>query len=553
MFLAKFKKDVRNLKRAEEIVKVFAKYGFGYLVQKLPFHPSALKHQFEKEIFNLPSPVRLRRVFEELGPTFIKLGQMLSLRPDIIPYEFCKELEKLQDDVPPVGFDRIKEVLEKELKKPLDKIFKHFPEKPLASASLAQVYEVQLGNKEVIVKVQKPDLRKVIDADLEIMEFVANMVEKHIKEAKVYNPKGLLEEFKTYILRELNFNNEVINIEKFRRNFEGDLTVHFPVVHRSLCTDKVLTIEKVKGIKISDLERIKESGLHRKRIAQIVIGCILKQIFVDGFFHGDPHPGNIFVLEDGRVSFVDFGIVGRLDEEAKFKLVNILLAAAEKDAERIVDILRQLGALGYTNEERLTASLELMLDKYYGISLEEFKMNDFLKDLTRIMYENKVRILPDHFLLIKTLSMLESVGKMLDPEFNLTLQVKSLSDIIIKEEYSVGRVTRRIRRVSRDALSLLQSFPRDMIMILNEIKKGNLKIGFEHLNLENLISILDKLSNRLSFSLIIAALIVGSSILIQTDAKTFLGPSHHLGMLGFVLAGIMWIWLLINILRSGKL
>jgi ubiquinone biosynthesis protein len=550
---AKFKKEARNLKRLEEIAGVCAKYGFGYILQRLPFHVLTAKKLSEKETIDLPLNVRLRKVLEELGPTFIKLGQMLSLRPDIIPFEFCKEFEKLQDNVPPVEFSGIKDVLEKEFKKPLNDIFKDFPETPLASASLAQVYEVKVHHKKAIVKVQKPGLREMIEADLEILEFLANQIDKHISEARLYDPRGLLQEFKTYITKELDFNNELINIEKFRYNFLEDDRIYFPAVYRQFCSDKVLVIEKVSGVKITDLEGIDALGLNRKKLVKIFVDCILKQIFIDGFFHGDPHPGNVFVMEDGRISFVDFGIVGRIDEDSKYKLVDVLIASFEKDAERIGDILMESDAVGETDERKLKLALELVLDKYHGISLEEFKMNDFLKGMAALMYENKVRLLSDNFLLIKTLAILESVGKTMDPELNFTLEVKKLMDAMIKEEYGIKRIGRKIQKVSRDMLNLVQNFPKDLVQIINEIKKGNLKIGFEHLNLENLISMLDKLSNRLSFSLIISALIIASSLLIQTNSQAMMGTAQHLGVFGFILAVILGLWLLINIMRSGKL
>jgi ubiquinone biosynthesis protein len=550
---AKFKKEVRNLKRLEEIVGVFAKYGFGYIIQKLPFHPLAAKTPSEKNAVDLPLNVRLRKVLEELGPTFIKLGQMLSLRPDIIPYEFCKEFEKLQDNVPPAEFTGIKGVLENEFKKPLDTVFKDFPETPLASASLAQVYEVKLNHKKAIVKVQKPGLREMIEADLEILEFLANLIDKHVSEARIYDPRGLLQEFKTYITKELDFNNESINIEKFRYNFLGDEKVYFPLVYRHLCSDKVLVIEKVSGVKISDLEGIEALGLDKKKLVRVFVDCVLKQIFIDGFFHADPHPGNVFVLEDGRISFVDFGIVGRLDEDSKFRLVDVLIASFEKDVDRISDILMESDAVGYTDERKLKLALELVLDRYHGISLEEFKMNDFLKGMARLMYENKVRLLSENFLLIKTLAILESVGKTMDPGLNFTLEVKKLMDAMIKEEYSIKRIGRKIQKVSRDVFNLAQNFPKDLVQIISEIKRGNLKIGFEHLNLEGLISMLDKLSNRLSFSLIISALIISSSLLIQANPQALMGTARHLGVMGFILAVILGLWLLINIMRSGKL
>jgi len=547
-----FKKEVRNLKRLEEIVGVFVKYGFGYIIQQLPFHPLVSKSHSDQDIFNLPFGVRLRKVFEELGPTFIKLGQMLSLRPDILPFDVCKELEHLQDDVPPSPFDPIKEILEKEFDKPLQSVFDHFPETPIASASLAQVYEVKRGHKKLIVKVQKPHVKEIIGSDLEILAFLVNLIEKHVKEARIYGPNDLMEEFKSYILRELDFTNELVNLEKFRVNFREDPRIYFPAAYRELCTDKVLVIEEIKGIKISELDKIRDAGLHKKKIAKIFVDCMLRQMFVDGFFHGDPHPGNVFVLDDGRISFIDYGIVGRIDEDSKFALVNVLLASAEKDVDRIMDILRESKALGNADEKKLKFSLELLLDKYHGRSLEEFRMNEFLKDMTRLMYENKVRLLSDHFILVKTLAIVESVSKTLEPEVNFTVEVKRLADVMIRDEYSVKRIGRKIGKVTRDLFSLIQDLPEDLIEILNEVRKGRLKIGFEHLNLENMIAMLDKLSNRLSFSLIIAALIISSSLLIQTNSPSFFGSSRQLGVIGFIVAGVLGCWLLFKIIRSGK-
>ncbi|MDD4955828.1 MAG: AarF/ABC1/UbiB kinase family protein [Candidatus Omnitrophica bacterium] len=553
MFFSKLKKEARDLERLESIIAVFVKYGFGCILEKIPFHPFVGKRPGKEDLCIIPLASRLRKAFEELGPTFIKLGQMLSLRPDVIPYEFCEEFEKLQDNVPAVEFNRIKEVIEANFHKPLSKIFKNFPAEPVASASLAQVYEVDFNGEKAIVKVEKPGLEKTIKTDIEIMEYVASLIEKHIKEAAVYNPKGIVEEFKKYIFKELDFRNEVVNIEKFRKNFKDRHKVYFPHVYRALSSDRILVTEKIDGIKISDLKSIEKHGFNKKRIARVIVSCVLKQMFIDGFFHADPHPGNIFILKNGRIAFVDFGIVGRLNEASKSWLTNIFLAAVDKDVERIIESFREVGALGRSDEARLKMQLLQMFDKYYGIELKEFNMGEFLNDTTKLLYENKVVVLPDFFILIKSLTMLESIGKMLDPEFNMTVEIKRLLDIAIKEERSPRKIARKFKRIGVDFFSLAQNFPRDILSILNDIKKGNLKIGFEHTNLENLISILDKLSNRLSFSLIIAALIIGSSVLINANTHTLFGASFHLGIIGFILAGILGLWLLINILRSGKL
>jgi len=550
---SKFKKEVRDLVRLEQIIGVFAKYGFGYLVEKLHLPMPVSGRGPAEDLFHIPLEVRFRKVLEELGPTFIKLGQMLSLRPEIIPYSFCRELEKLQDKVPPIEFEKVQEVIEQEFKKPLHKIFKDFPKESLASASLAQVYKVKLKNKEAIVKVQKPGVEAIVESDLEILGFLASLAEEHISEAARYSPKSILEEFKTFILKEMNFNNEARHIERFRRNFRGSQTVHFPRVYKELSTKRVIVMERVKGAKINDVEKIKKAGLDTKKIARCLADCVLKQIFIDGFFHADPHPGNIFVLKDGRICFLDFGIVGVMDEAKKLKLADILIAGIEKDSERILEIFGELGALGHASERDLKVALDEMLDKYYGISVEEFDMDAFFKDVVRIISENKVKLLPDYFLLVKTLAMIESAGRPLDPDFNVTAQIKAFTEKLIKEQYSPGRIARRLKKFGKNTIDFMQSFPQDLYAIVNKVKRGDLKLGFVHTNLENLISMLDRISSRISFSLIISALIIGSSIIINTDQETFFGRSHQVGVLGFVVAGILGIWLLVNILRSGHL
>jgi ubiquinone biosynthesis protein len=383
--------------------------------------------------------------------------------------------------------------------------------------------------------------------------FLAKLIERYIKEAKVYDPKSLVEEFKSYIMSELDLNNEMISAEMFRRNFRLDKRVYFPYVYKKFCSHGVLVTEKITGIKLSELAMCKKDCFDKKYIGRLLMDTVLKQMFVDGFFHGDPHPGNIFVMDESRIAFVDFGIVGRIEEDERFELLNILLSAVDRDAERMIEIFRNMEVLGTTNERAFKLSLELLLDKYYGASAVEFRMNDFLKDLTKVLYENKVRILPSHFLFLKTLAVLESVAQLLDPQLNMALEIKKISGKIIKEEYSMARVSRKIQVFGRDLFGFVRNLPKDLITIVNELKKGNLKIGFEHLNLENLISMMDRVSNRLSFSLIIAALIIGSSILIQANAQTFFGSARHLGVLGFLMAIIMGLWLLIHILRSGKL
>ncbi len=404
----------------------------------------------------------------------------------------------------------------------------------------------------MIVKVQKPGVEEVIKTDIEILEFLIGLFEKHVEEVRPYNPRGILEEFKIYILRELNFSHEITHIERFRRNFRGVRTVYFPKVYRRLSTSRILVMEKINGIKISEIDTVQAGPLNRKKIAGILADCILKQIFIDGFFHADPHPGNIFVLKTGRICFLDFGLVGRLNEAKKFRLADILIAAIDKDIGRIVDIFRDLGALELTDEDKLRIALEEMFDKYYGITLEEFDMNTFFKDLVKIISENRVKILPDYFLLLKSLVTAEGVGKILDPNFNLTEKAEVLAQDLIKEKYSAKRLAGNLKRFGNNTFDFLQAFPGDIYTVVNKIKRGELKVGFVHTNLEKLIAMMDKVSSRLAFSVILAVLIVGSAIIINSTGSIFFGRLHNFGTIGFIIAGVMGVWLLIHILRLGR-
>ncbi|MBF0485566.1 MAG: AarF/ABC1/UbiB kinase family protein [Candidatus Omnitrophica bacterium] len=535
------------------MAKVFSKYGFGYFIKEYHLTAYVPAHSAAKDTLSDPLTVRFRKILEELGPTYIKLGQMLSLHPDIIPPEFCKEFEKLQDNVFPIEFEKIKDVLEKEYGKPLGEVFKDFPSTPLASASLAQVYKVFLGNKEAIVKVRKPGVEEIVRADLDLLDFLVKHLEKHVKELQAYNLSGLLEEFKAYILNELDFTNENINIEILRKNFLHDNSVHIPLVYQKYCTDKVLVIEYINGTKLSDIKRFKDLGMETPKIARTLTECILKQIFIDGVFHADPHPGNIFILAGGKISLVDFGVLGRIDDDIRFSFAHFFIAAATKDAELLMKVLQNTGAMGYADESLVKRSFQLLLDKYFGMTLEEFNMNDFLNDFNRIVYLNKIRVLPNNFLLFKTLGILESEAKMLDPTLNLMLEIKRMAERVVEDEYSIARIARKIGAFSADVLYLLQNFPRDLISIIDEIKNGRLVIGFEHRNLEGLIGMLDKASNRLSFSMLVAAIIIGSALLVHTSGASFLGSHHQLGIAGFVVAGALGLWLVGSIMRSGKL
>jgi len=552
---------IHNIQRLHQILQILVKYGFGYIVDLLSIEQNIIGRRFVKlkpikklDVFNQPVHVRVRKVLEELGPTFIKLGQILSTRPDLIPLEFCKEFEKLQDEAPALEYEKVKELIRSELKKPVSELFSDFFPEPCAAASLSQVHLAELKTgKKVVVKVQRPDIKRKITTDLEILFGLAKLAQKHIEESKIYDPVGVVDEFKKTILKEIDFNVEANNIERFRRNFKDDYTVYVPEVFWDLSTARVLTIERIKGVKVIDIERIEKSGLDRKQIAINGANAILKQVFIHGFFHADPHPGNIFVLDNNRIAFVDYGMVGRLYEETKVQLASILTAVVEQDVSEIIETLIEIGVAEEADVKKLGSDLTELMDRYYGIPLKELKMGQFLMDAINVVSQNKIKIPPSLFLLSKALITIEGVGRKLDPEFNVAIQIKPFVEKLARQKYSPKRIAKEIRKFVKELYAFISSLPRDLSFIFSKIKKGNLRIEFEHRGLENLISQMDKVSNRITFSIIIAALIIGSSIVMQTNKGPLFLGFPVLGIFGFLIAGIMGLWLVIAILRSGRL
>ena len=562
MVIGNVTQKIRNVKRLRRILHIFAKYGFSYIVDRLNIDQNLVGRKIIKitsakklDVFDIPIPVRIRKMMEELGPTFIKLGQILSTRPDLIPLEFCQEFEKLQNEVPAFAYEKVKEQVEKELKKPIEQLFQNFSVDSIAAASLSQVHLAELKTgKKLAVKVQRPDIEKIIRADLDILHRLAQLAEKHIEESRLYNPTAVVDEFKKTILKEIDFSVEEKNIDRFRRNFKDDKTVYILKTVHHLSTKKILTMERLEGMKADNVNEIERLGLDKRQIAINGADAILKQIFMHGFFHADPHPGNIFVLKDGHIAFLDFGMVGCIDIETREQLSGILVAVVHRDVRGIIEVFVSMGAVEQdSNVKSLSVDLTGFVESYYEIPLKELRMDQFLPDLINIISQNRIKVPPDFFLLSKALVTIEGVGKKISPDFNAVAQARPFVERLVKERYSAKNIVREVKGFLKGLYILTNLLPRDLTIILNKIKKGTLHIEFEHRGLEDLISQMDKVSNRIAFSLVIAALIIGSSIVIQINKGPMFLDFPILGVLGFVTAGIMGLWLAITILRSGKL
>lgn len=559
---SRINRNIRSVGRYRQVLGVLIKYGFGHIVEQLNIQQYLRlgKRLFgsgssDKNLERLTAPQRLRLALEELGPTFIKLGQLLSSRPDILSLEYTRELCKLQDKVPMVSIEAIREVIEKQFACPVEELYAEFSTTPLAAASIAQVHRGRLhSGEEVVIKVRRPGITAIIATDIDILQGLAYLVERHLTGDTIFDPPALVKEFRRTIERELDFNRERHTIDRFQENFARTPTVYVPRTYSECCGETVLTLEYVDGIKVSDFDRLRESGYNLKTIASNGAEAILQQILVHGLFHGDPHPGNIFILPNNVVCFIDYGMVGRLDQELIYRLAELLTSILERDIERLVSILLYSGDL--TEEIRrpeLKKAVSDFVDDYYEVPLQEIRAGRLLIEFVEILIQFRIPFSPDLMLLAKTLLGMEGIGRQLDPDFNMVLHLKPFMSRLLQQKASPCNLAREGMRLVQSYSGLLKALPDDFKELITRINRNKFKIDLEHRGLERLITDLDKSSNRLSFSLLIAALIIGSSIVMQTDKGPLLFGFPALGIVGYSIAAVLGLWLAVGILRSGRL
>ncbi|MCD6408672.1 2-polyprenylphenol 6-hydroxylase [bacterium] len=542
-----------KLTRYRQIGNVIVKYGFGIILEKTHLI-KILKIPFrKKKKEDFSPPVRVRKMLEELGPTFIKLGQILSTRPDLIPIPYLKELEKLQDMTNPSPFEEIKKVVEGKTGKKIEELFDEFEEVPFASASISQVHRAKIEGKTVAVKIQKPGVEKEIFLDLQILYDIAELIERFIKEAEIYQPVRIVEEFEKSIKKELNFLIEARNIERFRNNFRDEKDVFIPHIYHEFTNEKMLTLEFVDGIKISRIEEVEKAGFDRKEIAEKISNIVLKQVFIDGFFHADPHPGNIFVLKDGRICLLDFGIIGRLNEERKLQLIYLFNGLIKGDSERIIRTLKEMNAIeeDEVNIEDLEREIDDMLDRYRDLPLKEINLNEILGESFEIMRKFKIKIPADLSLLSKVLLTLEGVMLNLNPEFKIITSLKPYVIEFIEKRARFFSFNELIKNF-QEFYYMAKQIPSSVESFLKLIKKGYVNVAFEHKGLQNLTSTMDKSSNRISFSLIISAILISSSLIMVSGKGPHLMGLPAFGIIGFLVSGILGIWLIVGIIKSGR-
>lgn len=546
----------QHLRRYRQILEAFLRHGFGYLVQQLdllhllPWRRRLFRIEQEDES---PLGRRLRLVLEELGPTFIKLGQMLSTRIDLFPAEVITELRKLQDEVPGIPFDTVRVQIERELDCPLEEAFDSIDESPIAAASIGQVHRAVLSGQEVVVKVMRPGIRKVVETDLSIIYGLARIARDRYK-SELFDPVELVEEFARHMRRELDYTGEARNALRFAENLANEEGILIPKIFWSHTTSQVLTMEYVHGTKVSQIAVLKAKGIDLNQVARRGATSFMKQVMVYGFFHGDPHPGNILIKDDGTIAFIDFGSVGRIDKISMGHLVDLFVNITKQDIPGIIRSLRAIAPFGgKVDLAELERDIDDVLFRYYGKMLGELKISDVMEDLLHLTRKHNIRLPSDFALLIKAMVLIEGSGRALDHTFNIFEIAEPFARELLKRRYRPDAVVKQLLHSGGDYGQMLLELPSKVDTALDLINQDRLQINFQHQGLERLIIRLDIASNRLSFALIVAALVIGSSLIVQSNRGPLFLGLPMLGVAGFLVAACFGIWLIVSIVRSGRL
>ncbi len=546
--------------RLRHIAVVLLKYGYDDLAQYLPL-PRAARLPLKRirvqqaAMQQLSQPERLRRACEELGPTFVKLGQLAAARTRILPLEFTDELAKLQDQVSPLPFSAMRIVIEEELDRPLIKVFASVEETPIGSASIAQVHRAKLlTGEEVVIKVQRPGIQKTVREDLAILRQLASLAEAHLPEWRLHQPVALVDELARSLEKEMDFTSEAAHLERFAWQFRDEPTIYLPTVFLELTRPRVLVMEYVNGIKVSKIGELDAAGFDRGELSSRIADLVMKQIFTHGFFHADPHPGNLRIMPDRRVCFLDFGMMGYLDLRTREAFVDFVWGISRRSETSVATALLKLTESDTEPERGMfeTDVAEFMHRHFYRAA-GEIHFGNLVAQLARLTGKHRLRLPPDLVVMLRALSLTEELVRQLNPEHNLIAQAKPFMKRTRMERVRPRRLITSALEFAQEVGETARELPNEVRRIISQIKTGNARVNFRHEGLEPATNAFERSTNRLSFALVVAALIISSSLIIRANVPPMWGDVSVLGLVGYLLAGLMGFWLLISILRHGKM
>ncbi|MBL0726625.1 AarF/ABC1/UbiB kinase family protein [Piscinibacter sp. HJYY11] len=548
----------RELGRLQEIVAVLVRHGLGDAVRRMGWadlleKAGRLVHwNSAAELARLPPPLQVRRALEELGPTFVKLGQILAGRADLLGPEWITEFEKLHSRVPAVPFEELHAQLVEDLGGEPSQVFAWFDEQPLAAASIAQVHRARLHDgSEVVVKIRRPGIRPVIEADLRLLERLAGIAANRWPDLRPYGPVALVQEFGRSLRRELDLAHECRQAERIAANFSGQAEIVIPKVYWEWTHERVNVQQFIDGLPGSALERAESEGLDRKLLAQRGAKAVLKMVVEDGLFHADPHPGNVFYLPGNRIAFIDFGMVGRLSMQRRDELLKLMLGLVQRDPSAVADVLLEWADGSAEEEMLLNADIEAFVDTYHGVPLAQLSLAAMLADVTAILRRHKLSLPSDLALLIKAFISTEGMGRGLDPDFHMAAEALPLLRRALRARYHPKAVMRRGWQALSRMAGLLGAVPDDLARLLRHVRHGGVQVHIDVHHLDRVGDQLDRAASRLTVGLVVAALIVGSSIVMTVRGGPMLLGLPAFGLLGFVGACAGAVWLLRSIWRSG--
>jgi ubiquinone biosynthesis protein len=544
------------MRRYREIAQVLVRHGMGFLVGVTGLERFApFRRAMSVGTATPTQPARLRMALEELGPTFIKLGQILSTRADLLPPDFQDELSKLQDAAPPVPFDAIGQTVVEELEMPVDEVFASFDHSPLASASIGQVHAARLHNgAEVVVKVRRPDVDAQIEEDLNILFTLAETASKRWEAARSYDLVGLVEEFADTIRRELDYRREARSAERFAEAFVDSEIVRIPCVHRETTTDRVITLERLRGHKIHDTDALADLPVPREALAERAFEMYLQMIFDVGFFHADPHPGNFLIDEHGRIGLLDFGMVGHVDQRLQDDLSRLILAIVRDDPDRMVDVILDLGvARSRVERNLLRQDLQRLLTNYSDKSIGEVQLSEAIEDGLRIIRRHNLQLPSNLALLLKTGIMADGLAARVNPEFEPINALRPYTEQVVRKQLDPGEFAKRAGHAGFEAAQFGLELPHMLRRIVNAVDRGQIEVGVRPERFEPLLFRVERLVNRVVLGILTAAFIIGLAILMAVYNPP--GWDQWGGIffgIGFLIAGAMGIFLVWSILRSSR-